>query len=107
MAVEYSHSVWIWRTWKIDQLVLRDFIFLKFVNELNVGTNKIFQLFEGVHSLRKSWYHCLSFHSTVIAFYFYLIFGFIWFVLTQLCSSRAYLFHRFSATQNKSDDRII
>ena len=43
MAVEYSHSVWIWRTWKIDQLVLRDFIFLKLVNELNVGTNKIFQ----------------------------------------------------------------
>ena len=107
MAVEYSHSVWIWRTWKIDQLVLRDFIFLKLVNELNVGTNKIFQLFEGVHSLRKSCYDCLSFHSTVISFYFYLIFGFIWFVLTQLCSSRAYLFHRFSATQNKSDDRII
>ena len=54
MAVENSHSVWIWRTWKIDQLALRDFIFLKLVNELNVGTNKIFQLFEGVHSLRKS-----------------------------------------------------
>ena len=62
MAVENSHSVWIWRTWKIGQLALRDFIFLKLVNELNVGTNKIFQLFEGVHSLRKGWYHCLSFH---------------------------------------------
>ena len=42
----------------------------------------------------------MPFHST-------LIFRFIWFVSTQLCSSRAYLFHRFSATQNKSDDRII
>ena len=42
----------------------------------------------------------MPFHST-------LIFRFIWFVSTQLCSSRAYLFHKFSATQNKSDDRII
>ena len=42
----------------------------------------------------------MPFHST-------LIFRFIWFVSSQLCSSRAYLFHRFSATQNKSDDRII
>ena len=42
----------------------------------------------------------MPFHST-------LIFRFIWFVSTQLCSSRAYLFHRFSATQNKSDDSII
>ena len=107
MAVENGHSVWIKRTWKIDQWVLRDFIFFLPVKKLNVGENKLFPLFEGVHSLRKSWYDCLSFHSTLIALWSYLIFLFIRFVLTQLCSSRAYLFHRFSATQNKSDDRII
>ena len=66
------------------------------VKKLNVGENKLFPLFEGVHSLRKSWYDCLSFHLTLLAFYFYLILRIILFVLTQLCSSRVYLLHRFS-----------
>ena len=96
MAVENGHSVWIKRTWKIDQWVLRDFIFFLPVKKLNVGENKLFPLFEGVHSLRKSWYECLSFHLILLAFYFYLIFRIIWFVLTQLWSSRVYLLHRFS-----------
>ena len=66
------------------------------VKKLNVGENKLFPLFEGVHSLQKSWYDCLSFHLTLLAFCFYLILRIILFVLTQLCSSRVYLLHRFS-----------
>ena len=88
MALENSYSVWIWRTWKIDQLVLISLTW----EQIN-----FFPLFEGVHRntlvTKRVGTIALPFHLTLIEFWFYFIFPFI-------------LFHRFSMTQNKSDDRI-
>ena len=62
MAVENSHGVWIWGTCENDQLV----------NKLNMGTNKLFPLFEGVHRnnlvTKGVGTIALPFHSTLIAF---------------------------------------
>ena len=88
MALENSYSVWIWRTWKIDQLVLISLTW----EQIN-----FFPLFEGVHRntlvTKRVGTIALPFHLTLIEFWFYFIFPFI-------------LFHRFSMTQNKSGDRI-
>ena len=88
MALENSYSVWIWRTWKIDQLVLISLTW----EQIN-----FFPLFEGVHRntlvAKRVGAISLPFHLTLIVLWFYFIFPFI-------------LFHRFSMTQNKSDDRI-
>ena len=89
MALENSYSVWIWRTWKIDQLVLISLTW-KQINFFSI----IWRCTQEYTRYKKGWYDCLLiFHETLIVFWFYFIFPFI-------------LFHRFSMTQNKSDDRI-
>ena len=58
------------------------------VNKLNVGTNKLFPLFEGVHRnklvIKRVGTVALPFHSTLIAFWFYYIFPFIRFVFNSV-----------------------